>query len=66
MWARVREVTVSDRAPHVTMGALDTAYEVRLADVEAVFIRKDPPFDVPYLYATLLLERARGRTLLLK
>jgi glutathione synthase len=60
--ARVREVTVSDSAPHVTSGASGT---VRLADVEAVFIRKDPPFDVPYLYATLLLERARGRTVLL-
>jgi glutathione synthase len=27
-------------------------------------MRKDPPFDVPYLYATLLLERARDRTVL--
>ena len=31
----------------------------RLADVDAVFIRKDPPFDRSYLYATLMLERAR-------
>ena len=31
---------------------------MRLADVEAVFIRKDPPFDTHYLYATLMLERA--------
>jgi glutathione synthase len=61
VWAAVREVRVSDSAPHVTFGA---ASEVRLADVEAVFMRKDPPFDVPYLYATLLLERARGRTVL--
>jgi glutathione synthase len=27
-----------------------------------VFIRKDPPFDRAYLYATLLLDRARGVT----
>jgi glutathione synthase len=60
--ARVREITVSDAAPHFTMGA---ASEVRLADVEAVFIRKDPPFDVGYLYMTQLLERARGRTFIL-
>ena len=59
--ARVRELTVSDQAPHATFGP---EVEVRLADVEAVFMRKDPPFDIPYLYATLILERARGRTLL--
>src|SRR5580658_5033811 len=53
--ARVREVTVSDPPPPFTYGA---ASAVRLADVDAVFIRKDPPFDVSYLYATLMLERA--------
>jgi glutathione synthase len=60
--ARFREVSVLDAPPYFAYGA---GGEVRLADVEAVFIRKDPPFDVPYLYATLLLERARGRTVLL-
>ena len=59
--ARVRRVTVSDAAPCFAYGEES---EVRLADVEAVFIRKDPPFDIPYLYATLLLERARNRTVL--
>lgn len=62
VFARVRKLTVSDVPPHSTMGDVQ---EVRLADVEAVFIRKDPPFDTPYLYATLLLERARGRTVLI-
>jgi len=33
-----------------------------LAAVDAVFIRKDPPFDAPYFYTTLLLEHLRGRT----
>src|SRR4030095_13100976 len=37
----------------------------RIADVQAVFIRKDPPFDNMYLMATLLLERARNRTVLI-
>jgi glutathione synthase len=32
---------------------------------DAVFMRKDPPFDLDYFFATLLLERARGRTLLI-
>ncbi len=60
--ARVRHLTVSDAAPHFTFG---NVAEVRLADVQAVFIRKDPPFDNSYLMATLLLERARGRTVIL-
>lgn len=61
VYARVRHLTVQDRAPHVAWGAVES---VRLADVEAVFIRKDPPFDAMYLYATLILERARGRTVI--
>jgi glutathione synthase len=32
--------------------------DVHLADFERVFMRKDPPFDQEYYYATLLLERA--------
>lgn len=62
VFARVRQLTVSDTAPHAVFG---TPEEVRLADVEAVFIRKDPPFDTPYLYATLMLERVRGRTVIM-
>jgi glutathione synthase len=62
VWARVRELTVSDTAPHATFGK---ATDVRLADVECVLIRKDPPFDAEYLYVTLMLEKARGRTLII-
>jgi glutathione synthase len=61
-FARVRTLTVSDTAPHATLGA-DTT-DVALADVDAVLVRKDPPFDIAYLYMTLVLERARGRTLI--
>jgi glutathione synthase len=32
--------------------------DVRLAEFGRVFMRKDPPFDQEYYYATLLLERA--------
>jgi glutathione synthase len=62
VWARVRELTVSDAAPHFAFGA---ASDVRLADVECVLIRKDPPFDAEYLYVTLMLEKLRGRTLVI-
>ncbi len=33
-------------------------HDRRVADYERVFMRKDPPFDQEYYYATLLLERA--------
>lgn len=62
VWARTRAVTVSDTAPHFTFGKVA---DVRLADVECVLIRKDPPFDSEYLYITLMLEKLRGRTLVL-
>ncbi len=56
-----RELTVTEHPPHVAWGATT---EVRLADADAVFIRKDPPFDSQYLHVTLMLERVRGRTVL--
>lgn len=60
--ARVRPIRVSDTPPHATFGASES---VRVADTNAVFIRKDPPFDAMYLYVTHLLELARGKTLLI-
>jgi len=62
VYANVRELLVGETAPYFRLGATS---RVRVADVEAVFIRKDPPFDDAYLYATLLLERARGRTVIM-
>lgn len=59
-WARVRELRVSDAEPYFEVGA---PFDQRLPDVECVLIRKDPPFDSEYLYVTLMLERLRGRTL---
>lgn len=42
---------------------LQTRSDVALSDVDAIFVRKDPPFDREYLWLTLLLERLRGETL---
>ena len=39
--------------------------QVFLDEFDIVFMRKDPPFDLDYYFATLLLERARGKTLLI-
>jgi glutathione synthase len=36
------------------------ATDARLADFERVLMRKDPPFDQEYYYATLLLERVEA------
>ena len=36
------------------------ARDTKLADFERVMMRKDPPFDQEYYYATLLLERAEA------
>ncbi len=60
-FAKCRQLTVSDDLPYFDFG--DYA-DYRLGEIDAVFIRKDPPFDQAYLYATLVLENARGETLI--
>ena len=65
VFARVRDLRMT-QAEDPRNGSryfiLGGPVDVRLADVDGVFIRKDPPFDSDYLHATLLLERVRGRT----
>jgi len=41
---------------------LDGSEEADLADVDAVFVRKDPPFDDEYMWLTLMLEHVREHT----
>jgi glutathione synthase len=60
-FAQVRVATVSDQAPHWTYGEKS---QVALDELGAVMIRKDPPFDAGYLLATLMLEHARGKVLI--
>jgi glutathione synthase len=45
----------------ITLGAPERVW---LDEVDAVLMRKDPPFDANYLWATQVLELARGKTLL--
>ena len=40
---------------------LDSAAETPLEQFDAVLMRKDPPFDMEYVYSTYLLEIAEGR-----
>ncbi|MAQ16158.1 MAG: glutathione synthase [Sandaracinus sp.] len=61
--AQVRQATMKrDPAAPVTLGEWET---VDLAEVDVVFIRKDPPFDEPYHWLTLILEHLRGTTLVM-
>lgn len=58
--ASVRSVRVHPEPPFATHGPKEP---VLLKDVACVFVRKDPPFDDDYLYATLLLDHACSKTL---
>jgi glutathione synthase len=64
-WALAHPVEILSDPPWIRLSTEGGPARVRLADVDAVFMRKDPPFDRAYLYATLVLERARGQTLLI-
>jgi glutathione synthase len=63
-WSRGERVSATVREIEIT-GDLDDWYaeaaapaRTALADVQAVLMRKDPPFDSEYFYATHLLEQA--------
>ncbi len=52
---------------HLTLGSTDAdwhragdAEARKLADLDAVIMRKDPPFDMEYVYSTYLLEQAEA------
>ncbi len=62
VFATVRGVRVYPDEPRIRL--IGERREIALEGVDAVFIRKDPPFDQAYLYATLLLENARGGPLI--
>lgn len=59
--ARVREARVQ-RAAEVPI-VLGAAEEVCLHEVDAIWVRTDPPFDDNYLWATLMLDRVKGDAL---
>ncbi|HLU68183.1 MAG TPA: glutathione synthase [Kofleriaceae bacterium] len=62
-WARQTAVTLAD----TPAGAFrtDAPAAIPLESFGCVLMRKDPPVDIDYLQATWLLERARGKTLLI-
>ena len=66
---RVREITLTEAFAR-TMSPVDAEagfctlgdeVPVPLGDFDVVMMRKDPPFDMEYIYATYLLERAEAQ-----
>ncbi len=58
-WARMREVQVRDDA---MLWYRFCGEQTRPLDaLPVILMRKDPPFDMEYIYATYLLERAQAR-----
>jgi glutathione synthase len=62
--AEVVPTAVKDATTPAAAFSVGERSTVRLADLDVVLMRKDPPFDVSYLHATWILEQARGQTLL--
>ncbi|WP_028311877.1 glutathione synthase [Derxia gummosa] len=46
--------------PRADWFAVAETADIALADFDAVVMRKDPPFDMEYVYSTFLLERAEA------
>jgi glutathione synthase len=57
-WGRVRPIQVRDDLQNwATLGAIKIE---RLGSIDAILMRKDPPFDMEYIYTTYILERAEA------
>jgi glutathione synthase len=61
-FAATRVAIIEDTPPQARYGH---NLEVALSDVDAVLIRKDPPFDTAYLHATQVLDLARNDTFMM-
>ncbi len=59
---RCRALDVSQTAPHFAEGE---AEDRSLGDFQVVWMRKDPPFDMDYIFATYLLDLAPPSTVVL-
>ncbi len=63
--ADVRPTQVVDAATPADAFTLGDAASRSLGDFDMVLMRKDPPVDIAFLHATMILEHARGKTLLI-
>lgn len=56
--ARMRTLEVTDHPEH--WFNFNAEHEGPLAELDVILMRKDPPFDLEYIYTTYLLERAEA------
>lgn len=54
--AAVKQVTVADN--ETSWYEFGESSDIPLSDLDAILMRKDPPFDTEFIYATYILERA--------
>lgn len=60
-WATAQRATLAPKqGEHAQLGP---ATEVRLGDLDVVWMRKDPPFDMHYIFTTYLLDLAAKEAL---
>ncbi len=55
-WARTRKLKVRDNPQN--WYAVEPSMDQRLAELDVVLMRKDPPFNMEYIYTTYILELA--------
>lgn len=60
-WGRSRRLKVYDNPEH--WFDLGEAVDAPLAELDILFMRKDPPFNMDYIYLTYLLEQAQSQGL---
>src|SRR5690606_8795595 len=58
VFASSRPTSVSDEPPHVSQGPPE---QLELSQLDAILIRKDPPFDVAYAHLTQQLDLVKAR-----
>ncbi|HAC7021662.1 TPA_asm: glutathione synthase [Salmonella enterica subsp. enterica serovar Infantis] len=56
--ARARTRTLSVEQNYDKWYEFGSEQEIKLADLDVILMRKDPPFDTEFIYATYILERA--------
>ncbi|WP_285163291.1 glutathione synthase [Shewanella goraebulensis] len=61
--ANMRSLTVEDNASK--WFELGESIDTPLADLDVILMRKDPPFDTEFIYATYMLERAEEEGVLI-
>ena len=61
-YGRARRLSVADNAQH-WYEFEDEQNDIPLDELDVMLMRKDPPFDMDYIYTTYLLERAEERGL---